>query len=135
MSEENVELVTRMIEAWNRQDLSGFLEGWHPEAEWPPAFPKGTEGTGSVFSGLEGVERAWHNVRVAWTEYRIDVQEARWSGEDLVVLGRIHVRGAISGAEIDSDWSAVVRFRDNKVISAWDWLDHDSARDAAGLAE
>jgi ketosteroid isomerase-like protein len=135
MSEENVELVTRMIEAWNRQDLSGFLEGWHSEAEWRPAFPAGTEGTGNVFRGLEGVERAWQNVRVAWTEYRLDVQEARWSGEDLVVLGRIHVRGAISGAEIDSDWSAVVRLRDNKVFGAWDWLDHDSALEAAGLSE
>ena len=135
MSQENVELVTRTIEAWNQQDLSGFLEGWHPEAEWRPAFPAGTEGTGSVFRGLEGVERAWQNVRAAWTEYRLDVQEARWSGEALVILGRIHVRGAISGAEIDSDWSAVVRFRDNKVFGAWDWLDHDSALEAAGLRE
>jgi ketosteroid isomerase-like protein len=135
MSQENVETVTRAIEAWNRRDLSGFLEGWHPEAEWRPAFPKGIEGTGSIFSGLEGVERAWQNVREAWTEYRLDVQEARWSDESLVVLGRIHVRGAISAVEIDSDWSAVVRFRDGKVLSAWDWLDHDSALEAAGLSE
>jgi ketosteroid isomerase-like protein len=131
----DVEIVTRAIVAWNREDLSGFLEAWHPEAEWRPAFPKGTEGTGSVFSGLDGVERAWHNVRAAWDEYRLDVHEARWSGESLVVLGRIRVRGATSGVEIDSDWSAVVRFQENKVISAWDWLDHGSALEAAGLSE
>jgi len=135
MSEENVQTVMRAIEAWNSQDLGGFLEGWHAEAEWRPAFPKGTEGRGSVFRGREGVERAWHNVRAAWTEYRLDVQEARWAGEDLVVLGRVYVRGATSGVEIDSDWSALVRFRDNQVISAWDWLDHASALEAAGLLE
>ena len=103
MSQANVELVTRTIEAWNQQDLSGFLDGWHPEAEWRPAFPAGTEGTITVFRGLDGVERAWQDVRAALTEHRLDFQEARWSGEDLVVLGRIHVRGAISGARIDSD--------------------------------
>ena len=135
MSQEKVELVTRVIEAWNGQDLSGFLAEWHPEAEWRPAFPKGTEGTGSVFSGHDGVERAWRNVRAAWSEYRLDVREARWAGQDLVVLGRIHVRGATSGVEIDSDWSALVRFQDNKVIRAWDWLDHASALEAAGLQE
>ena len=135
MSQENVETTTRAIEAWNRQDLTGFLEAWHPRAEWRPAFPKGTEGTGTVFRGHDGVARAWENVRAAWTEYRLDVQKARWSREGLVVLGRIHVRGATSGVEIDSDWSALVRFRDNKVISAWDWLDHGSALEAAGLRE
>ena len=135
MSQANVEMVTRVIEAWNRQDLSGFLEGWHAEAEWRPAFPKGTEGTGSVFRGRDGVERAWHNVRAAWTEYRLDVQKARWASENLAVLGRIHVRGATSDVEIDSDWSALVRFQDNKIISAWDWLDHASALEAAGLSE
>ena len=106
-----------------------------PRGRVAPGVSEGNGRRGSVFSGLEGVERAWQCTKVAWTEYRLDVQEARWSGEDLVVLGRIHVRGAISGAEMDADWSAVVRFRDNKVISAWDWLDHDSALDAAGLAE
>ncbi len=135
MSQENVEMVGRGIEAWNRRDLGGFLDVWHPEAEWRPAFPKGTEGTGTVFRGHEGVRRAWHNVRSAWTEYRLDVAEARMSGQDLVVLGHIHVRGATSGVEIDSDWSAVVRFREDKVISAWDWLDHVSALEAAGLQE
>ena len=128
-------MLERAIEAWNTGDLDGFLESWHAAAEWRPAFPKGTEGTGSVFRGPEGVAEAWRNVRAVWSEYRLDVQEARWSGDDLVVLGRIHVRGATSGVEIDAHWSAVVRFRDGQIISAWDWLDHASALQAAGLSE
>ena len=126
---------TRAIEAWNGSDLAGFLEGWHEEAEWRPAFPKGTEGTGSVFRGRVEIAQAWKNVRAAWSEYQLNVQEAKWAGEDLVVLGRIHVQGLASGVVIDSDWSAVVRFKDNAVISAWDWLDHESALEAVGLSE
>ncbi len=88
-----------------------------------------------VYRGREGVREAWGNVRAAWTEYRLEVENARMAGEDLVVLGHIYVRGAASGVEIDSDWSAIVRFRDDKVISAWDWLDHAHAVEAAGLTE
>jgi len=135
MSQENVEMVTHAIQAWNERDLAGFLEPWHAAAEWRPAFPKGTEGAGSVFRGRDGVAEAWRNVRAVWAEYRLDVQETKWSGDDLVVLGRIHVRGATSEVEIDSDWSAVLRFKDEKVISARDWLDHSSALEAAGLQE
>jgi ketosteroid isomerase-like protein len=132
---ENVETVRRAIDAWNRQDLAGFLEAWHPDAEWWPAFPQGTEGRDTVYRGADDISRAWANVRAAWTEYRLEVEHARTVGEDLVVLGHIYVRGASSGVEIDSAWSAVVRFRDGKVISAWDWLDHEHALEAAGPGE
>ena len=88
-----------------------------------------------MFRGLEGVAEAWRNVRAVWSEYRLDVQKAEWSDEDLVVLGRIHVRGAASDLVIKSDWSALVRFKDLKIVSAWDWLDHNSALEAAGLSE
>ena len=135
MSQENVEVVRSAIEAWNRQDLPGFLEAWHADAEWRPAFPQGTEGADTVYRGLDGVSRAWRNVRAAWTEYRLEVEDARMVGEDLVVLGHIYVRGASSGVEIDSAWSAIVRFSDGKVISAWDWLDHAHALEAAGLSD
>jgi ketosteroid isomerase-like protein len=106
MSEENAEMLKRAIEAWNAGDLDCFLESWHAAAEWRPAFPKGSEGTGSVFRGPEGVAEA-----------------------------RINVRGATSGVEIDAHWSAVVRFKDGQIVSAWDWLDHASALEAAGLSE
>jgi uncharacterized protein YndB with AHSA1/START domain len=62
----------------------------------------------------------------------VEADDARIVGESLLVLGRIHTRGARSGLEIDSDWSAVVQFKDGKAISAWDWLDHAPALEAVG---
>jgi hypothetical protein len=61
----------------------------------------------------------------AWDE------EARVVGEKLPVLGHLYARGAGSGLEIDSPWSAVVRFRDGKVLRARDWLDHEHGVEAA----
>jgi ketosteroid isomerase-like protein len=135
MSDQNIQNALRAIEAWNRQDLPTFLEAWDDDAEWRPAFPEGTEGSGGVFRGHGEIARAWRNVREAWTEYGVKAEDARMVGESLLVLGRIHARGAKSGVEIDSEWSAVLQFRGGRVISAWDWLDHAHALKAVGLQE
>ena len=135
MSHENVEIAQNAIDAWNRQDLDAFVEAWHPDCEWRPAFPKGTEGSGMVFRGREGVTRAWHGVREAWEKYRLEVEHARPVGDELLVLGHIYLEGAESQVGLDSPWSAVLRFSDGKVISAWDWLDHASAIEAMGRRE
>ncbi len=92
MSQDNVEIARRAIEAWNRQDLGVWIDTWHPEAEWRPAFPKGTEGTGTVFRGHEAIEEAWRNVREAWDVYRVEAADARIVGDSLLVLGRIYAR-------------------------------------------
>jgi ketosteroid isomerase-like protein len=131
---KDIEAAMQAIDAWNRVDLDGFLVRWHPECEWRPAFPKGTEGSGTVFRGHEGVARAWRGVREAWDTYLLDITDHRVAGDDLVVLGEIHLRGKESEMELDSAWSAVVRFKDGKLISAWDWLEHSAALEAAGLS-
>jgi hypothetical protein len=74
MSEVHIQNALRAIEAWNREDRVAFIGFWHPEAEWRPAFPKGTEGTGNVFRGHEGIEEAWRNVREAWDESRVEAR-------------------------------------------------------------
>jgi ketosteroid isomerase-like protein len=61
MSQENVEItegfenLRRAVEAWNREDLDAFLETWHPDCEWRPAFPRSLEGVGAVYRGREGI--------------------------------------------------------------------------------
>ncbi|HST33010.1 MAG TPA: nuclear transport factor 2 family protein [Solirubrobacteraceae bacterium] len=122
------------IEAWNREDLPAFLATLAERAEWRPAFPKGTEGTGGVFGGHAEIEQAWHSVRDAWSEYQVSAEEVRLVGEELLVLGRIYARGRSSGLEIRSEWSAVVEVRDGQIVKAWDWLAHAPALDAVGLA-
>jgi ketosteroid isomerase-like protein len=133
--EQDVEVGAQSVVAWNNCDLDGFLEAWHPDCEWRPAFPKGTEGTGSVFRGHAGMRRAWDAVRVAWTVYRLDGEEARWVGDDLVVLGDIYAKGAMSGIELEAPWGAVLNFRDGKIVRAWDWLSREKALEAVGLPE
>ena len=37
MSQENVEIVRRLAEAWNTDDLDDFLAELDPEVEWHPS--------------------------------------------------------------------------------------------------
>jgi len=133
MSKENVEAATwietarRAIDAWNRQDLDAFLDTWHPDCEWRPAFPRSLEGVGTTYRGREGIARAWHGVRAVWDEYRLDPEEAHIVGKRLVVVGRVYARGRESGLDLDSAWSGLATFRDGLAISALDWLDRDAA--------
>ena len=91
MSQENIATAQRAIEAWNRLDLDGSSKRGHPDAEWRPAFPKGTEGTGGVFRGHEGIIReTWLNVRAGWAGYRVEGGEARMVGENLLILECIY---------------------------------------------
>jgi ketosteroid isomerase-like protein len=128
-----VDIPRDAMEAWNRGDLTDFLDGWDDDAEWRPAFPVGTEGRGAIYRGREEIARAWANVREAWAEYRVEAEETRMVGERQLILGRIYARGAKSGVEINSEWSAVVKYKGRRIASAWDWLDHSHGLEAVGL--
>jgi ketosteroid isomerase-like protein len=141
MSQENVEAVAwienmrRAIDAWNGEDLDAFLETWHRDCEWRPAFPRSLEGVGTIYRGREGIARAWRGVRAVWEEYLLHPEDAQVVGDKLVVVGRVSARGRESGVKLDSGWSALATLRDGLAISAWDWLDRDEAFRAAGLRE
>jgi ketosteroid isomerase-like protein len=142
MSRENVEgpewidTARRAIAAWNREDLDGFLETWHPDCEWRPAFPRSLEGVGTVYRGRGGIARAWRGVRAVWEEYQLKIEHAEvLPGERLVSIGHVVARGKQSGLNLDSGWSALSSYRDSLTLSAWDWLDRDEAPRAAGLRE
>jgi ketosteroid isomerase-like protein len=130
-----IENTQRAMDAWNREDLAAFLETWHPDCEWRPAFPRSLEGVGTVYRGRAGITRAWHGVRAVWEEYQIVPEDAQVVGDNLVAVGRIHARGAESRMELESGWSALATFRDGLAITAWDWLDRDEAFRAAGLRD
>ena len=61
MSEANVEIAKRNVEAFNRRDVDGFVESATPDFEWFPAGAVAVE-RGS-FLGREGVEKYFEELR------------------------------------------------------------------------
>jgi ketosteroid isomerase-like protein len=136
MSQENVEVVRRALEAWQRDDLDAWLSRLDPAVEWYPALEGLVEGVGSAYRGMEGMRELWTAYRNGLADFRVELQGLRDVGDDRVVL-LVHFwwRGPASGIELDSPAGLVMTVRGGKVIRSMDYLTHEEALKAAGLEE
>ena len=67
MSQENVEIVQRAVEAWNADDLDAFLAELDADVEWHPAIEPGLEGKATIYRGPDGARKIWRQDRgEAW---------------------------------------------------------------------
>jgi hypothetical protein len=55
MSRENVEIIRRVTEAWNRADLGEILEVVDPDGEAVPVIPTLVDGDETVYRGISGM--------------------------------------------------------------------------------
>jgi len=95
-----VEIVRRLIEAWDRGDYSAALASIDPEIEVNVDYQADIDGTYRGHTGLAEMLGAF------WAEFerpRIEIEEAMPAGNDDVVLGvRFFGRGKRSGVETDA---------------------------------
>jgi ketosteroid isomerase-like protein len=114
MSQENVELVRSLYEAWERGDYRA-TEWAHPEIEFVMA---GGPAPGR-WTGLAGLAEGWREWLSAWEEWRVVAEEYReLDGERVLVLIRFGGRGKTSGVEVgqmQSKGANLFHIRDGKV--------------------
>jgi ketosteroid isomerase-like protein len=136
VSQENVEVVRRLLEAWQRDDFETFLSKTHPDIEWHAVLQRLVEGPGSVYRGHDGVRRLWDAYRTEIEGFQVEAAEIRDAGQDRVVLlAQIRWRGVASGIESESPFSMVISVRDGKMFHSLDDLSHEQALKAVGLEE
>jgi ketosteroid isomerase-like protein len=131
MSRENLEMVRRSIEAWNRRDASMWLKYAAPEIEWMPAGPAAVERV--VYRGYDEVAEGFESVWQTWDRFEFVESEVRDLGESVLWLGRVKMKGAASHVELDQEFA--VRFvpRDGRFVTVHAFLDWRDALNAAGL--
>jgi len=132
MSRENVVLVERLIDAFNRRDVEAFAEITTPDFEW---FTSVMAVEGEIFWGREGIDTYFERMRDAWEEFRGVADEVRDLGERVLWRGRLEGRGRVSGVPIDTPLDVVYDFHSGKISRMRSFLDHDEALRAAGLSE
>jgi len=135
MSQENVEVFERGVEAYNLRDIDVFLEDLDADVEWQPALQVLLGGEATVYRGHQGVRDWFRDVDAAFAEFHVEVAEIRDLGDRLVASGRMRARGRASGAEIDSPLAYLIEFRDGKVCRIRSFLDRTEALEAVGLSE
>jgi ketosteroid isomerase-like protein len=133
MSEENIEIVRRSMEAINRGDVEAALSYTDSDGELHSAIIGGTEG--NVYRGHDGLRRWYADVMETFEELGTEFTEYRDLGDRIVAFGHIRARGRGSGLEIDSPTGWVFTLRRGKVVRAEGFLDPAEALKAAGLSE
>jgi ketosteroid isomerase-like protein len=135
MSEENVEVVRRTADAYNRGDIDAVLEDVDPEIEWHPLLPTLLWGEATVYRGHEGVRQVVRDLDEAFTELEAEQSEFRDLGDQVIAIGRFRARGRESGAKTETAIVWLVEFKNGKAMRVREYLDPNEALKAAGLRE
>jgi ketosteroid isomerase-like protein len=130
MPEENVQIVRKVMDAFNRRDAKTFAAYLAEDAKIVP-MRAALEGT--IYCGPDAASQYCAAVDESWDNLMWDVEEVRNGRDWVLALGRIRGRGADSGAEIDARAGWVVRFRDGLIASFHTFSDRSAALEAVGL--
>jgi uncharacterized protein len=130
MSEENVEIVKRVIEAGSRADLDAVVALHHPDWEGyiPEEYP-----VAGTWRGLDGVRRFAQEWLESFDEFSVEAEEFIDGGDAVVVAVRYRGRGRASGVETTDLWFYDYRLREDKVVAWRPYRERAEALAAAGL--
>ncbi len=132
MSQENVELVLRMIEIWNRTDWDAAEALMHDDVVMvgPEGWPES-----ETSYGWEASAAQLRRIVEPWEVQRLDLVELKDLGDRVLAEVRWVTQGKDSGIPLETDAAAVCTVREGKLSRIEFYLDQGEARQAAGLSE
>ena len=131
MSEENVETVRRIYDAFAEGDFARALEEGEPDFEW---IPPEQDIQGPV-QGLENLRRFLEDQNEAFEDFRVEAEELKVRGDQVLAFIRVSGRGRGSGVEFDIRAANLWTFRGGRLIRGQVFPDRRKALEAAGLEE
>jgi ketosteroid isomerase-like protein len=135
MSQENVELVRRAVEAFNRRDVAALADYSHEELEFVSVLAA-VDGEAAEFRGRETWVNYFAVMDETWDGWQVaDLQV--WDAGDDRVAAILHMRGTgkQSGAPIHQEVGIAYRIRAGKLWRMRSYSDPSEALEAVGLRE
>lgn len=132
MSRENVELVQRAVDAFNRRDLEAFLALVDPAVRFTP-YVVAVEGR---YAGHDGIRRWWHELLEVYPDWHVDLVRVRDLGARTLSVLQLGGHGGESGTPVDqtlfqlAEWSG-----EGRMIRVSHHASEAEALEAAGLPE
>jgi ketosteroid isomerase-like protein len=128
MSEENVDIMRAMIDAFNRDDIEEVVAAFAEDCEIhePPEMP---DRLAAGYRGHEGVREWAHNLRRA-ANVRFEPLDVSNTGEVVVSEWVARGRGMSSGVPIRWTSFVVLQIRDGKIARADAFLNKPEAFEA-----
>jgi ketosteroid isomerase-like protein len=132
MSQENIEIVQRHVEAWNRRDLKAWLDMFHSGAEID--WSRSRAPHKGVYRGRREHEAFWG---VFWSTFE-DVQLENYgfaeAGSEVVYSQTAHLRGR-QGIEVIARSTQVFTLENGQITCLRMFQERAEALEAAGLSE
>jgi ketosteroid isomerase-like protein len=132
MSQENVEIVRRTIEAWNRRDLQRLMSFYRSDAEVDWSRSEGP--FKGIYRGRDELNTFWDQLWSMWEEGAIEIHEFLHTGSEVVVANTAHFRGR-DGIEVIARTTLVFTLERGKITGLRLFPDRDAALEAAGLPD
>jgi ketosteroid isomerase-like protein len=134
MSEANVEVFRRAVQAFNGRDIAVLADLITEDYEFIPYLPAGAERT-TTYRGRQGLRDYVEEADEAWESLQIHLDEVRDLGDRVLAFGEMRARARVSGIDVRVPLAWVLEFRDGKVSRYQSFGDIPEAREAAGLSE
>ena len=131
MSQENVEVMRRSYDAFNRRDLAAFLGLMDAEVEAVSRLAAMEGG----YHGHDGIRRWWRNPLDAFPDFAVEIVDVRDPGDLTVATLRIHARGANSDTPIEDRIWLLTRWQRGKCTRWCTYETEAEALEAVGLQE
>jgi ketosteroid isomerase-like protein len=132
MSQENVDVVGRNVEAWNRRDLGTWLATFRSDAEIDWSRARGP--FKGVYRGTGEHEAFWD---VFWSTFEdVQLENYDWAetGSEVVYSQTAHMRGR-QGIEVIARSTQVFTLENGQIICLRVFQERAEALEAAGLEE
>jgi ketosteroid isomerase-like protein len=138
MSRENVEVVRRVYEAFNRRDFARAAHYLHPDGDIYPGVvgldPPGG-GSGNHLHGREQLQRFFQDLGDSWDAVTVEFEELVVAPDGRVLaVEHWRMRGR-DGIEVDTRIIDVYAVRDGLIVRVDGFLDRTDALEAVGLSE
>jgi ketosteroid isomerase-like protein len=132
MSQENIELVHRMVEWFNAGDVDALQAHSTDDVE---IVPLRAELEDTVYRGPEAAAAFAADNDESWEELRFHAEALRDAGERVVAIGLLSACARGTGAEVRARLALLFEFRGDQLSKARTYTDVDKALEAAGLRE
>jgi len=132
MSQESVEIVRRIYDAWATGDFRARVDDLdqHVVLVIGPDFPEF-----GVFVGPDGVRHYMQRFLEQWGRLTIEAKQLRAVGDTVLAHVVQHAKGRASGIEGDLWYFMLFTFRGKKIVRLESIMDEGEALEAVGLAE
>lgn len=131
MTQTNIEIVRRSIEAFNRGDRTGTLADYAPGAEWHTT---GVFADDGVYHGHAGLEQLTAELGEDVEALSFSISEIRAAaGAEVFVAMTMRGRGKRSKASFQQPSWYVVTLHDRQIVRVKAYLEPTQALEAAGL--